>query len=142
MGTKASHLPNGIVLVIAYLCILSTSSFFGGLTILTTVFPAAVDMQLGVGMMLVMGIAPIILGGFFAWSAWYIWRLNPHGRILAIILACLMALVGLFGSMMFLDEWAEGFNSLSLTFATLLLVSSIAVVLYLMKAPILKQGTN
>lgn len=107
MNALTTDLPDGIVFVIAYLCILAAGSIFGGLTILTTVLPAAIEMRMGIGIMFVTGISPLILGMLLAWAAWYLWNLNSNGRIGAIILACLMALIGASGCVMFLLEREE-----------------------------------
>lgn len=134
MDSNKRVIPDGIVFVMAYLLILSLSAFFGGVTIMSNIVPAAFQMGMGQVMALFIGIAPLVLGVLLVWSAWLLWKLRPFGRALALILASLMALIGgLSIPVLWIEEVGDSYLWFSLGGAVLLLVTSVLVIRYLTK---------
>lgn len=129
--------PDSLIFVLAYLFILSLGAFFGSATILGTALPAVQQISMGEIPVLITGIAPLFLGVLFALSAWLLWRLQPAGRALTIILAVLMAVISGGSLPVLILVGLEGIALYPpLVSALLILVSSLAVILILMRRPV------
>jgi|GEM_PF-2846750 len=129
--------PDSLIFVMAYLLILSLSAFFGGATILGTAFPAVQQMGTGEMPIFITGVAPIVLSVLFALSGWLLWRLQPAGRALTIMLAVLMIIISGGSLPVLLLVGLEGIALYPpLITAIVILASSIAVIAVLMQPPV------